>query len=98
MKVATDTSLLWKMCIQFFAVQEDERCCSAESSARLQGPPGVHAHHAGPSAWCMQCGHLQVYQTRRGQGGHLLMAALLRKGSPDLVLHQRVLVVPITNH
>lgn len=87
-EVATDTSLLWKMCIQLFAVQEDERRCSAESSARLQGPPGVHAYHAGPAAWCMQHGYLQVHQARREQGGHLLVAALLRKGSPDLVLHQ----------
>jgi len=45
-KGATTTSLLWKMWVQQFAVREDERHCSAQSSARLQGPPRVLAHLA----------------------------------------------------
>lgn len=49
----TDASLLWKTWVQLFVAQEGEKCCSAQSSARQQDPPEVHAHQAQPAVQCM---------------------------------------------
>lgn len=51
--------------VQIITAWKDERCCSAQSSARLQGPPSVCAHHAQPAAWCMQHGHPQRCWARK---------------------------------